>query len=108
MRLAAIMLAFAATVAPAAAGEMANAHIKLFQFQPKEIGVKAGTTVTWENGDDIQHSVTAGMPGKKAKDFDSGFFAKGERFEHTFAEPGTFTYFCMRHPSMSGKIVVTP
>lgn len=108
MKLAAMMLAFALSVAPATAAETANAQIKLFQFQPKELDVKAGTTVAWENGDDIQHSVTAGMAGKKAKGFDSGFFAKGERFEHTFAEPGTFPYFCMRHPSMTGKIVVTP
>jgi hypothetical protein len=30
-----------------------------------------------------------------------------ETFSFTFAEPGTYTYFCSRHPHMTGSVVVT-
>jgi plastocyanin len=89
------------------AGEPVEAQIKLFQFKPKTIEVTAGTTVKWENGDAIEHSVTSGMPGKPSGAFDSGFFTKGGSFEHTFTEPGTFTYFCKRHNNMTATVVVT-
>jgi plastocyanin len=81
--------------------------IKLFQFQPGDIAVKAGETVTWLNGDDIEHSVTAGKPGKESGVFDSDFFKKGGSYNFTFNEAGTFEYFCKRHPSMKAKITVT-
>jgi plastocyanin len=82
--------------------------IKLFQFQPKDITVKAGETVTWLNGDDIEHSVTAGKPGKESGVFDSDFFKKDGSYSFTFNEAGSFEYFCKRHPSMKAKITVTP
>jgi amicyanin len=84
-----------------------DAAIKLFQFQPKEISVTAGTEITWTNGDDIEHSVTAGTPGKESNAFDSRFFKKEGQFTFIFQEPGTYDYFCKRHPSMKGKVVVT-
>ena len=31
--------------------------IENFTFNPAEITIKPGTTVTWQNGDDIPHSV---------------------------------------------------
>jgi len=88
------------------AAEPVEAQIKLFQFKPKTIEIAAGTTVKWENCDAIEHSVTAGEPGRPTGAFDSGFFAKGATFEHTFAAPGTFTYFCKRHNSMTATVVV--
>jgi plastocyanin len=107
--LATTMLASMFLVAPglAAHAEDAKATIMLFQFQPGEITVKKGTTIVWTNGDDIEHSVTAGKPGKESGAFDSGFFTKGGSHAHTFNEPGTFEYFCKRHPSMKAKVVVT-
>ena len=95
-------------VGQAAAGAMTEAKIKLFQFQPKELTVGVGGTVTWLNGDDIEHSVTAGKPGKESGQFDSGFFKKDGSFAFTFTEAGTYTYFCKRHPSMMAKVTVTP
>src|SRR5262245_20444218 len=89
------------------AGEPVEAQIKLFQFKPKTIEITAGTTVKWENGDQIEHSVTSGTPGEPSGAFDSGFFMKGGSFEHTFTEPGTYTYFCKRHTNMTATVVVT-
>jgi plastocyanin len=36
--------------------------IQLFQYQPGQLEIKAGTTVTWVNQDDIRHTVTLGTP----------------------------------------------
>lgn len=98
---------WALAIGQAAAGSAVEARIKLFQFQPKDITVAAGSTVTWVNGDDIEHSVTAGKPGAENKAFDSGFFGKDGSFAFTFTTPGTYTYFCKRHPSMKAMVTVT-
>lgn len=94
--------ALASLAVPALAGGMVEEKIKLFQFQPGKLEVKVGTTVKWANGDDIEHSVTA-VEGA----FDSGFLKKDGTFEFTFDKPGTYSYFCKRHPSMKGKVTVT-
>jgi plastocyanin len=98
---------WASVIGYAAAGGAQDATIKLFQYQPKAMEVKAGTTVTWINGDDIEHSVTAGAPGKETGAFDSGFFKKGGSYSFTFDKPGTYTYFCKRHNSMKATVTVT-
>jgi hypothetical protein len=38
--------------------------------------------------------------------FDSGSFKPGQTWAHTFANPGTFTYFCTIHPWMEGVVTV--
>lgn len=105
LKLAGAALLLTAAIQPAAAQD-AEVAVKLFQFQPKALTVKPGTAITWMNGDDIEHSVTAGEPGKETKAFDSGFFVKGESFTHSFAEPGIYSYFCKRHQSMRGTVTV--
>jgi plastocyanin len=96
----------AATPVPAAEGRWVA--IKLFRFDPSPLKVAPGTTVTWTNGDAIEHSVTAGVPDKPSGDFDSGFFNKEGSFSHNFVRPGTHAYFCRRHPSMRGSVEVAP
>jgi plastocyanin len=91
---------------PLFAADAVGVDIKLFQFKPKELAVRKGATVTWTNGDAIEHSVTAGKPGKAAQDFDSGLFTKGRSFSHTFDASGSFTYFCKRHPNMQATVKV--
>jgi plastocyanin len=91
---------------PLFAADAVSVDIKLFQFKPKELAVRKGATVTWTNGDAIEHSVTAGKPGKAAQDFDSGLFTKGGSFSHTFDALGSFTYFCKRHPNMQATVKV--
>jgi plastocyanin len=106
--LTAILAAAYLTLAPVLAAETVSVDIKLFQFKPKELDVKRGDTVTWTNGDAIDHSVTAGTPGEPQEAFDSGFFPKGSSFSHTFDQEGNFTYFCKRHPSMQATVKVSP
>ena len=75
--------------------------ISNFSFQPKEIRIKAGTKVVWTNDDSVQHTVT-GAGGI----FDSQRLAKGQKYEFIFNDKGTFSYYCIPHPSMTGKIIV--
>jgi plastocyanin len=83
-----------------------NLEIKLFMFKPATLEVKPGTTLVWTNQDAIGHTVTAGAPGSLSGAFDSGFFEQGQSYKFTFNEPGTYTYFCKRHESMVGTIIV--
>ena len=68
------------------------------KFEPKEITVSAGDTVTWKFEGSAAHNVTG--PG-----FESDLQSKGE-FEHTFEEAGEIDYVCTVHPGMTGKVVV--
>jgi plastocyanin len=89
--------------AEAADGEVA---IRVFAYKPSPLGVSKGATVTWTNGDDITHTVTSGAPGKKDARFEGRLAGKGAAYRHTFTEPGTYSYFCERHQSMVGEILV--
>lgn len=70
-------------------------------FNPPSITVKAGTTVTWLNKDDFDHTVTSytGL-------FDSGFLHSGLPFSYTFTSVGTYQYLCEIHVGMSGTVIV--
>jgi amicyanin len=85
----------------AAAGAIS---IDNFTFTPPTLTVKAGTTVTWTNRDDIPHGIASSnnaFTRSKALDTDDGY-------SFTFTTPGTYQYFCYVHPHMTGKIVVEP
>jgi plastocyanin len=83
--------------------EDATAKIDNFTFTPARLSVKAGTTVTWRNEDDIPHTVTSATQLFKSKALDTD-----DSFSFTFTEPGTYEYFCSLHPRMTGTIVVEP
>ena len=77
--------------------------IKLFQYQPGRVQVKAGTTVTWVNDDEIFHTVTLD---DKDRSIDAPLDGKGTSFSFTFTQPGTYSYYCDRHEHMRGEIEV--
>jgi plastocyanin/uncharacterized membrane protein YozB (DUF420 family) len=68
-----------------------------FKFDPKEVTVKAGTTIEWidEMG---KHTIEA-----DDDSFKSEVLPAGGRFEHQFNQPGTFAYFCGLHGDKGGK-----
>jgi len=76
-------------------------QIDNFSFTPQEIRVKAGTTITWTNRDDIPHTVVSTDRAFKSKALDTD-----DKFTTTLAKPGTYTYFCSIHPKMTGKVIV--
>jgi len=75
--------------------------IKGFAFDPATISVSKGTTVTWMNMDNAEHSVVA-----TGNAFSSDILKNGQSFAHTFNETGTFEYHCGKHPTMLGKVIV--
>ena len=105
-----IAAALGAAVAPALAFivqpvEAQNAPstvaIDNFTFNPQQLTIKAGTTVTWTNKDDIPHAIAAVNKQFKSKALDTD-----DAYSFTFATPGTYEYFCSLHPHMTGTIVV--
>jgi amicyanin len=100
-------LAILAFIAGLASGQAlaADAQVKIanFTFDPPTLTVKAGTTVTWINADDIPHVVS-----EKDGKFRSSALDTGDKFSQTFSTAGTVEYFCAIHPHMTGKIVVRP
>ncbi|MEA2036664.1 MAG: cupredoxin domain-containing protein [Nanoarchaeota archaeon] len=85
--------------------EVLNEYAILIQnlkFNPNEITVPVGTTITWINKDTSPHKVVA---------FDRTFYgprmAPGGEYTFTFTEVGTYTYFDANFPKVGrGKIIV--
>ena len=94
--------ALACVIAPSVAQQdVVPVTIDNFVFNPQRVTVKAGTTVTWTNDDDIPHTVVASNRAFKSKVLDTN-----DKFSFTFTTPGTYEYFCSLHPHMTGTIVV--
>jgi amicyanin len=93
-------VAVAAAYLPARAAET-EVKIDNFSFAPERITVKAGTTITWINEDDIPHTVAS-----SAKPFKSKALDTDDKYSFTFTTPGTYEYFCSLHPHMTGTVVV--
>jgi len=76
-------------------------QIDQFTFAPQQVTVKAGTTVTWINDDDVPHTVASSTKLFKSKTLDTK-----DSFSFTFTTPGTYEHFCSLHPHMTGAVVV--
>lgn len=95
------------TSSPAqSAAEKVSVKISNFQFEPKELTIKAGTIVEWtdERG---RHTVEA-----DDGSFKSDTLTAEGKFEHKFETPGIYPYFCTFHgdkhgTDMAGVITVT-
>src|SRR5215475_7916484 len=94
----AAFLLLAAT--PVWAADATAVKIGNFTFGPQELRVKAGTTVTWTNEDDMPHTVVS------PNNFRSKVLDSDGTYSFTFTTPGTYKYFCSLHPHMTGTIVV--
>jgi len=73
-------------------------------FVPQQLVVKAGTTVTFTNKDNANHSAT-NINGL----FDSGKITSDDSYTYTFDKPGTYSFYCNYHSgnqSEQGYIVV--
>ena len=79
-----------------------NINIENFAFAPQELKISVGETVVWTNRDSVKHTVTS----NDRTELDSELLGKGESYFHTFNKAGTFEYYCMPHPYMTGKIIV--
>jgi len=95
--------------------------IQNYAYNPAQLTITAGTTVTWINQDSIGHTVTEGNPDspKSASQrlFDSSHgtdganvitIPPGKSYSFTFTTPGEYDYYCIPHPFMRGHITVQP
>jgi len=94
--------------------------IENFAYIPANLTVNVGTTVTWVNKDTVGHTVTEGDPNSPKQPalraFDSSnqvsgnvtLLQPGQSWSYTFTTPGTYEYYCIVHPYMTGQITVLP
>lgn len=75
-----------------------------FDFDPAEVAVPVGTTVTWTNAGPTDHTTVAYIDGTIV--WASDILHPGATFSYTFAEPGTFPYRCGLHQGMLASITV--
>ena len=100
----AVTVASGATTASPASAPV-EVVLKGFKFNPAEVTVKQGTTVTWRNDDSVAHTVSNG-PRSSPSGFDSGEIAPGGTFSFTYTEVGRFEYHCKLHSNMDGVVIV--
>jgi len=78
--------------------------IRNYAFEPAQVRVAAGTTVTWVNcapASEPAHTSTS----------DTGVWASplsasGAVYSWTFSQSGSFAYHCDPHPFMRGTVIV--
>src|SRR5215471_7367815 len=87
--------------AESAAKAGAKVSIANFTFEPAEITIAAGETVTWINNDGAPHGLEY-SDGAKGTDL----LLPGASFSRQFDRPGTYDYNCSVHPYMTGRVVV--
>lgn len=77
-------------------------RMRNLQFEPPQLTVKAGDTVTWVNREGVEHNVVA----TGGADFESESFRQDGSFEFRTEEPGEIEYVCTLHPGMDATLTV--
>ena len=107
-----------ATVGGAKGAAHAVKMLDQLKFDPVDMTVKVGDTVTWTNTGSVPHTTTCDP--SKALDkshikqpdggdtWDSGLLNSGQTYSHTFKVAGDYQYVCLPHEAanMIGKITV--
>jgi len=76
-------------------------------FTPADVTINAGDTVHWMNVDTAAHTVTGGSPADGPSGiFDSSLVMADAVYAFTFDDTGSYDYFCMVHPWMTGTVTV--
>ena len=107
-----------------------NNNIAVLAYLPSSVTITAGKSVEWRIPGPEPHSITFTADGKPPPTADSKLFAPtpptgpydgkslvnsglaplgpapAAPFKVTFPTPGTFTYYCVIHPNMTGTVTV--
>jgi plastocyanin len=75
------------------------------RFFPRVVAVAAGTTIRFQNRDDVYHNVFSVSPAKK---FDIGKYPPHAVNQVTFDRPGVVNLYCDIHPKMAAYVLVLP
>jgi plastocyanin len=93
--------------APAAsAQDEMTVSIQDFFFDPGQLTVAPGTTVTWVNEGEAPHTVTS----TDGKELDSATLQPGDTYSFTFKDDDageTYAYQCTIHPQMTASVTVS-
>ena len=77
-------------------------HVAECVYTPTVLHVEEGTKVRWLNKDIFDHTVS----GANGSWGDEAPIAQGESVAYRFDESGTYPYYCLFHPGMTGTVVV--
>lgn len=74
------------------------------RFQPGDLTIKVGSTVTWTNNGFNFHTLST-----QDAQFNSGALGGGQSFSYTFQQAGNFILICRQHllNGMTGRITVS-
>jgi plastocyanin len=78
---------------------------KSLRFHPEIVVVPVGSAVSFPNEDPIFHNV---FSLSKAKQFDLGYYPKGQTRAVRFDLPGVVQVYCHIHADMSAAVLVVP
>ncbi|MBM2811808.1 MAG: blue (type 1) copper domain protein, partial [Chloroflexi bacterium] len=81
--------------------EMATVSMGDNFFEPFELTVAPGTTITWVNDGADLHDVVSDW-----FIFDSGLMSPGDSFSWVFSDVGDYAYVCDLHDGMNGVVHV--
>jgi len=82
---------------------------KGLMFSPHIVVVQQGTTVDFQNSDNVAHNVFwPNVGGDKKQTKNLGTWPKGEKRSFTFDKTGVVPLLCNVHPDMAGYLVVSP
>ena len=92
----------------ASAGGETSVGMKDIQFDPKDLTVKPGETITFTNDESMPHDVhKESGPGGDFSSGPDGGMQQGDTFKLKLDKPGTYEYVCHVHaPGMAGTITV--
>ena len=78
-------------------------------YEPAEVTVEEGETITWENEDTAIHTATSGENATPDGKFDTSLVSPGQSSKPITMpnEPGEYSYFCTLHPWMTGTVTVS-
>ena len=74
-------------------------------YEPKQVEISTGQSITWKNTAYTEHSATSGATPPV---FDTGMVSPGKESRAVrFEKPGTYKYHCSLHGlTMSGVVIV--
>jgi plastocyanin len=106
-----ITLAFAITVLPASALNTSVSAVSYTSWNPRNVTIQPGESVTWTNNSGYSHNVCVAAAGESSgcgewRSDDPLINWPSQGYSHTFANAGTYHYICESHPNMAGTITV--
>lgn len=96
------LIVVVAVAGGAAAAAIHDVTIEANTFQPADVTIAPGDSVTWTNRDAERHDATAAD-----ESWGTGNIFTNSSRSVTFATVGIYRYHCTIHPTMEGRVTVS-